>query len=193
VPKQVDHEERRDQIARALWRVATTRGLQAVSFREVAAEAGVSVNLVQHYFGTKAELLVWSVDHNTDRMARRIGERLAAVGEASATDTLRAVAVAFLPDDDESREAMLVYHAFAAAALTDETLRSGAGFDNEAALRAQLARWFADAGVDGDPDTQARILLSLILGLSLAVLLERMTVVDAVEAIDVHLGTVIRT
>lgn len=49
-PKRVDHEQRRRQIGEALLRVASTRGLQSATMREVAAEAGVSLRLVQYYF-----------------------------------------------------------------------------------------------------------------------------------------------
>src|SRR5215831_21346773 len=45
VPRRVDHEERRRQIADALVRTAATRGLHATGMREVAAEAGVSLRL----------------------------------------------------------------------------------------------------------------------------------------------------
>ena len=37
MPKQVDHEERRREIAAAVVRLAGERGLQGVTFREVAA------------------------------------------------------------------------------------------------------------------------------------------------------------
>jgi hypothetical protein len=39
VPKRVDHDERRRQIADSLVRTAATRGLHATGMREVAAEA----------------------------------------------------------------------------------------------------------------------------------------------------------
>lgn len=52
-PKRVDHDERRTQIAEALIRVAGRRGLHPVGMRDVAAEAGVSLQLVQYYFQIK--------------------------------------------------------------------------------------------------------------------------------------------
>jgi len=58
VPKRVDHEERRRQIADALVRAAAARGLHATGMREVAAEAGVSLRLVQYYFGTREALML---------------------------------------------------------------------------------------------------------------------------------------
>ncbi|MGV7636496.1 TetR family transcriptional regulator, partial [Mycobacterium kansasii] len=53
MPRSVDHEERRAQLADALARVAARDGLHAVSMRSVAAEAGVSLRLVQYYFTSK--------------------------------------------------------------------------------------------------------------------------------------------
>ncbi len=67
MPKVVDHDERRRQIATAVSDIAATRGLSDVSFREVAARAGVSVSLVQHYFGDKANLLRTTLEIQSDR------------------------------------------------------------------------------------------------------------------------------
>ena len=75
MPKRVDHDERRRQIVRALWRIAERGGLGAVSFREVAAEAGVSVRLVQYYFGTKADLLREANRQALQTMGARIARR----------------------------------------------------------------------------------------------------------------------
>ncbi len=66
MPRVVDHEERRRQIATAVSDIAATRGLSDVSFREVAAQAGVSVSLVQHYFGDKANLLMTTLEIQSD-------------------------------------------------------------------------------------------------------------------------------
>ena len=71
MPKRVDHEERRQQIADALLRTAATRGLHATGMREVAAEAGVSLRLVQYYFGTKEELLLAAMQHLAARFSAR--------------------------------------------------------------------------------------------------------------------------
>ena len=71
VPKRVDHEERRRQIADALLRTAATRGLHATGMREVAAEAGVSLRLVQYYFGTKEELMLVAMQHLAAQFAER--------------------------------------------------------------------------------------------------------------------------
>ncbi|NLZ97477.1 MAG: TetR family transcriptional regulator, partial [Micrococcus sp.] len=50
MPKIVDHEQRRRELAQAIWSIIALRGLSAVTLRSVAAEAGVSMGTVQHYF-----------------------------------------------------------------------------------------------------------------------------------------------
>jgi AcrR family transcriptional regulator len=76
VPKRVDHEERRQRIADALVRSAATRGLHATGMREVAAEAGVSLRLVQYYFGTKEELLLAAMQQLAGQLAERAMARV---------------------------------------------------------------------------------------------------------------------
>ena len=58
MPKRVDHEVRRRQITGAVCRITLRGGLASATFREVAAEAGVSVRLVQYYFGSKDDLML---------------------------------------------------------------------------------------------------------------------------------------
>src|SRR6476661_9337119 len=95
VPKRVDHEERRRQIADALLRTAATRGLHATGMREVAAEAGVSLRLVQYYFGTKEELLLAAMQHLaaqfSDRAMARIRQSRQGDGPASPRDIIGAI------------------------------------------------------------------------------------------------------
>jgi AcrR family transcriptional regulator len=57
VPRRVNHEERRRELTAALLQNANTRGQQAVSMREVAAEAGVSLRVVQYYVTDKHTLM----------------------------------------------------------------------------------------------------------------------------------------
>jgi AcrR family transcriptional regulator len=195
MPKQVDHRERRHHIAAALARVARERGLQGVTFREVAAEAGVSVSLVQHYFGDKQRLLIDALDIQSARIAERIGRRLEAVGsETGPLGRIRVVAETFLPTDAESREAMLLYLGFAGAAVTDASLRHTDAFRNGRGLLDFLATELRTAAATGeaaegiDPEPQALAILSLVLGLSLAVLLEQATPREATTALDAHLS-----
>ncbi|MFF8386933.1 TetR/AcrR family transcriptional regulator [Streptomyces kanasensis] len=79
MPKKVDHEARRLEIAEALWRIAGTRGLDGVSLRDVAAEADISLGRLQHYFRTKDEMLLFALRHINSLAEGRIRARLGAL------------------------------------------------------------------------------------------------------------------
>ena len=69
---------RRRQITDAVCRITVKGGLTSATFREVAAEAGVSVRLVQYYFGTKDELMLSTQRHVAETRDRRdLTERVA--------------------------------------------------------------------------------------------------------------------
>lgn len=72
MPKVVDHETRRRELAAAVWRVISARGPQAVTIRDVAAEAGWSSGALRHYFATKEELQVFAFRLAAERVAARI-------------------------------------------------------------------------------------------------------------------------
>src|SRR5580692_6356903 len=118
VPKRVDHEERRRQIADALVRTAAARGLHATGMREVAAEAGVSVRLVQYYFGTKEELLLAAMQRLAvqlaDRVMARVQEARPPEGPARPRDVIAAILAEGLPTDDQRRAFNVVYLAYLA-------------------------------------------------------------------------------
>ena len=114
------------QIADALVRTAATRGLHATGMREVAAEAGVSLRLVQYYFGTKEELLLAAMQQLaaqfSDRAMARIRQSRQGDGPASPRDIIAAILTEALPADDERRTFTLVYTAYLALSLTDPAL-----------------------------------------------------------------------
>ena len=96
MPKRVDHEVRRRQIADALLRTAATRGLHATGMREVAAEAGVSLRLVQYYFGTKEELLLAAMQHLAAQFSERALARIRRIKQAGGPASPRDVIAAIL-------------------------------------------------------------------------------------------------
>ncbi|MFF4058634.1 TetR/AcrR family transcriptional regulator [Streptomyces sp. NPDC001668] len=60
MPKIVDHEARRADLARALWPVVQRDGVNPASIRAVAAEAGWTYGSVAHYFRTRDEMLLFA-------------------------------------------------------------------------------------------------------------------------------------
>ena len=194
MPKKVDHQQRRAEIADAVGRIARTRGLEEVSFREVAAEAGMSVSLVQHYFGTKANLLIGALDIHSARLGAEILRRIENLGPAAGPlERVHSIAASFLPVDAGSRDAMLLYHAFAASALTDADLRNADAFRNADALINVLVQLLTEARQAGEiadhvePGLTAWTLLALVLGLSLGTLLERTAPGDGESVLRAYL------
>lgn len=190
MPKVVDHDERRRHIAAAVSDIAATDGLGEVSFRTVAARAGVSVSLVQHYFGDKANLLRTTLELQSEAMDAAIAAQLTELGDdPSPHALLRTVAFAFLPLDEVSRRSMLVYHGFAATALTNADLRGSEMFTNGRNLIGFFATQIAAAspGRRDDPEADATALLSLLLGLSIGVLLDQTPPEEAAAVLDRHL------
>ncbi|GAA1487885.1 TetR family transcriptional regulator [Brachybacterium sacelli] len=57
MPKLIDHARRREELAEAAWRVLLREGVGRASVRNVAAEAGLTVNSLRHVFSTQDELL----------------------------------------------------------------------------------------------------------------------------------------
>jgi AcrR family transcriptional regulator len=120
MPKIVDHEERRRELALAVWRVIRDQGVERASVRTVAKEAGWSPGALRHYFTTQSELLAFAMR----LVVERIEGRIAALERA--TDPRKAVEQVLhelLPLDDERRAENEVWLAFTARALVDPELR----------------------------------------------------------------------
>jgi AcrR family transcriptional regulator len=112
---------RREQLAATMFEIVADRGLEAVTVREVAAAAGVSIGAVQHHFSTKDAMLASAFDHVVHRVRERIAHR-PRTGDL-ATD-LEAVLAELLPLDAERRREARVQVAFAARAATSVELQA---------------------------------------------------------------------
>ncbi len=197
VPKRVDHEERRRQIADALLRTAATRGLHATGMREVAAEAGVSLRLVQYYFGTKEELLLFALQQLaaqfSARAVARFRETSGSGGLASPRDVIAAILTEGLPADDERRTFTVLYTAYFALSLTDPALAIGPLVRNSAAVIDVVAAQLRSAQATGDtpegldPELEALSLIAMSAGLGTSVLGGQSTPEHAQAVIDYHL------
>jgi AcrR family transcriptional regulator len=194
LPKQVDHEARRREISEALWRIASTRGLAGVSLRDVAAQAGISLGQLQHYFTTKDEMLVFALDYIGQLAERRVRSRIKAMADSpSPRDVLRATLMEMLPLDDKSRTGILVNIAYFVRALSDERLQVHAK-EGIPALRSFFAEQISlaiqrgEVAPERDPEREAMLMISLVDGLTTYALLDVLTPTDALKLIDYHLG-----
>jgi len=197
VPKRVDHEERRRQIAEALLRAAAARGLHATGMREVAAEAGVSLRLVQYYFGTKEELLLAAMQHLAVQFGGRAQARISRLRETEnpvhPRDVIAAILTEALPADEERRTFTVLYTAYFALSLTEPALaiaplvRNGAVVIDVFAAQLRAAQAAGQVPADLDPDAEALILNAMSAGLATTVLAGHSSAKQAQAVIDYHL------
>ncbi|YCK39829.1 TetR/AcrR family transcriptional regulator [Actinomadura sp. ATCC 39365] len=199
MPRQVDHDQRRRQIAEAVWRLATRGGLEDVTLRQVATEAGVSARLLQYYFGTRDQLLLGALKILNDDAERRARERLALLGDAPGMRAIvRGVLLELLPLDEERRNRHLVYAAYFVRFLADPALAEVArdaplALENLVAGLIAQGQELGQAPRDVDAAAEAAFLLAGAEGIRSSVLLGRRSAADAVAMIDHQLARVFAT
>lgn len=101
MPKEVDHHARRLVLLDAMWRITRRDGWDAISLRKLAAEADVSMGLVQHYFNTKDEMLRFATEMMAEDTRQRIRHRVTELAEPISPRTLVETALnEMIPDAD---------------------------------------------------------------------------------------------
>lgn len=188
MPKKVDHDARRRQLTDAVCRITLKGGLGAATFRQVAAEAGVSVRLVQYYFGSKQGMLEVTQQHVGERSIERLMTWIEAT-DGSARAVLGAFLKSFNPVDEESRVALLMYISLytegVVAAMGDPASNKGrkteVGMMYDTILE-QLERGPLRDGID--PVVEASLLTALMPGLGQYVLDGTITAESAAATID---------
>jgi TetR/AcrR family transcriptional regulator, transcriptional repressor of bet genes len=169
VPKVVDHEQRREELAAAVWRLASRDGLDAVTIRSVSAEAGWSTGALHHYFSDKEELLLFAFKTVADRVGRRVAT--ARAESAGPLELARALLAIGLPLDEERRDETRVWFAFLGLALTRPPLARAQRLAYEAWRRIVAdalrdAREQGEIDEDVDVEREAAALVALVDGLA---------------------------
>ncbi len=134
MPKLVDYDERRSELAEAAANLIARAGIGAATMRDVAAEAGWTTGALTHYFADKRELLLFTFQASLDR-------RRAARAASDTTDPLAQLTTSLegaLPSDDDRRRHWMVTIAFCAQATGDPDL-AAAQRDAYREFRAYLA------------------------------------------------------
>lgn len=195
MPKQVDYEGRRRQIAEAVCLLADEHGPEGVTMRDVAARAQVSLGAVQRCFRSKEEMLLFAVDHVGERIIERVQDRLARNVAQSPATALDHTATEIALLREEHRTEARIWLAFVAKAAVSEPL-AGPLRTSYAALQDLLSRLITEAtesiSVDEgaalpDPRREARTLLALADGLTSHVLIGHLTAEEAEEVLHAHL------
>lgn len=167
MPKVVDHDTRRVKFAEAAMRLIAKTGLEGVTMRAVAAEAGLSYGSLFHYFSSKDELLMYIVRHTAELQTRRVNEFTSQYSGLKALEHL-------LCDDaiitDSTRDDWMVWVTFLyKAALQDSFAEMHAELIN--GWLARIRRLLEDAKEAGeirrtlDVDFEARALWAFSAGI----------------------------
>ncbi|WP_030682886.1 TetR/AcrR family transcriptional regulator [Streptomyces sp. NRRL B-1347] len=141
MPRVADHDARQGQITDAVQRLIVRDGLTAVTVARTAAEAGVSVGLVQHYFTAKDEMLLATFTRVNARFTARV-EELVDRGEAEGRTIaamLRQALAELMPLDEARRAEFLVRLAFADQAAHNSRL-AAVQSRTLAGIRTRVAR-----------------------------------------------------
>jgi TetR/AcrR family transcriptional regulator, transcriptional repressor of bet genes len=116
MPKIVDHEQRRDEIALIACRVVAQYGFEQATIVRIARAAGCTTGMVAHYFDTKQDIIVAALR----LILRRIEERLAQADGAADLLTLLSEA---LPLDQTRYMECAVWMAFWGQVPADKRLK----------------------------------------------------------------------
>lgn len=121
MPKIVDVEQRRADIARACWRVIVRHGIAGVTTRELAREAGISTGVLFHYFPDKEAIIYAAFEELVETFRQQMRHN---VGPATTSlERLRLVALSNLPLDPSRSDEFGVWLSMWAHTYTSETLR----------------------------------------------------------------------
>src|ERR1700761_834043 len=103
MPKIVDHDARRDEIAQIACRVVATHGIEHATVARIARAAGYTTGMVAHYYESKQDiilaalrLMLLRIEERLMRQRRGNGSELVEVlAEALALDEQRFIESAF--------------------------------------------------------------------------------------------------
>ena len=172
MPKIVDHDQRRQQLSDAAWRVILREGVDGATTRLIARESGYSAGVLSHYFESKDDILLEAL-RNAHSV---IKERLNALLEhKTGFEALRAFCYDTVPLQAEQIRETQLEISFWSRALVKESLRSvqltESAYWHNILLGVIITAQELGELVEGDPFIMADILAGLIDGLSVHALL----------------------
>lgn len=194
MPKVIDHEKRKIQLAEATWKIIAEEGIEQATVRKIASAAGLSVGALRHYFSTQSELLSYSMELVSERVRQRA---LAKTYQGNPLEIVKESISELLPGDDERRIEMEVWLVFSVKMLVDAKLRplSENVYQEMHDGLGQVLQLLSKLGMlkDGlDMEAEISRLHSLVDGLALHHLLHPsvFTYVKMMKTLDYHLRSI---
>lgn len=114
MPKIVNHEQRRKEVALAAAKIIVDSGRSSLTVRNVAQLTGWSTTVVSHYFDDMAELFYETYSIAAQRSRKRIDKSL-----ANDPGDVQGLIETVLPLDQERRDDWRIWFAFWSEALSN--------------------------------------------------------------------------
>jgi AcrR family transcriptional regulator len=191
MPKIVDHDQRRHEIAQAAWNVIAASGIDGATTREIAREAGYSTGVLAHYFERKDDILLEALHISHAVIKERVGGLLKPEEGLAALRTFCRDTVPV--GQQQARETILEMSFWGRALVSDELRQEQRGESRY--WRRTLRELIVSAQergelVAGDPEVIADLLAGMIDGLSVHALLypDRFTPERLTSLIDAQLA-----
>ncbi|NYI69488.1 AcrR family transcriptional regulator [Naumannella cuiyingiana] len=168
----VDHQQRRREIAEAVWRLLENGGVESASVRGVIAETGLSSGSIRFFFSTQAGLHQFAMASLAERVRERVR---GATAEPDPSARALAMASELMPLRDDTERELSVWMAFVAKARHDPELARIVA-EQATAIREFLAKLLSDLVALGlrapgtDTGTDVAHLNAVIDGLTLELL-----------------------
>ena len=161
MPRYVDHDARRRHIAATAAELVGTRGLEALTFRNVADAAGSSTTVLTHYFADKRDLLLSTFQAVAERSGARFDEAKQRGGG------LRECLEALLPLDAQRQTEWRLLTCYWGTAVSDSGLAGEQARHVRSAQRRieSLLREQYPQAADTEREVVARRLVTLVQGL----------------------------
>lgn len=120
MPKIVNHQTRKEEIAEAAWKVIRQDGIRGVSVRRIADELGISLGSLRHYFDSQEELLSFAMQLISIRVNQRI-QKIQFTGNPRKDVEL--IIREITPMDEDQVLESEVWLVFAGEAVSNESMR----------------------------------------------------------------------
>ena len=162
MPRVVNHDERREEIAEAAWKVIEREGLARADLRKIAREVGYTTGVITHYFRDKRELMSFA-------FGLLVYRSMARMSWASAEAGLMEALAQVLPLDKERRRETTVWLAMVSASLTDPELAEELRLRYRQAREAMLPVFgiALEEGLGEDPEDVGDELLAVVDGITI--------------------------
>lgn len=171
--RQADHAERRRLFAAAALNVISRDGVEGLTLREVAREAGFTTGALTHYFQSKDDVLIAASEHAAEQVREPMEE---AAQAESALEALRSLLHTALPASTSMKARWRFWIAFweraAHSPQVGRVMRERyVEWSNRVATLIRRAQAQGEVDPGADPEALARELIALVDGLGVQVLI----------------------